>query len=142
VSQHVSKSYFQQRQRNRLYEAVIKAVENAGKRGVKKKDIALKIQTTPSQVSHFLSGPANWTIDSVSDVLFAIDAELDFKVVEFNDRVKDNRYHPVNDVRAHNLPIAVTITSGTSPNYSAPLVTTATERPAVDLSVSMMKVGE
>ncbi len=97
MNQALGKSYFQQRQRNRLYEIVIKAVEAAGERGVKKRDIAARIGTSPSQISHFLSGPANWTIDSVSDILYAIDIELDFSAAGLRDKVKDNRYHPLND---------------------------------------------
>ncbi len=115
MSDTVSKAYFQQRQRNRLYEIVVRAVERAAARGIRKRDIALKIGTSPSQISHFLSGPANWTIDSVSDVLFAIDAELDLNVVRFSDRQRSgNRYHILNDVRSRNseTPIKVTGTTG------------------------------
>jgi hypothetical protein len=34
----------------------------------------------------------------MSDVLFAIDAELDFSVVKFKNRKKGNRYHALNGV--------------------------------------------
>jgi predicted XRE-type DNA-binding protein len=103
MNEVVTKSYFQQRQRNRLYETVIKAVEASGMR---QRDIAAKLNVSPSQISHFLSGPANWTIDNVSDVLFAIDAELDFSVVKFKDRKKGNRYHALNEILPQNPAIS------------------------------------
>ena len=94
-----TKSYFRQRQQNRLYDIVIGAIQEAARRDkVRKKDIASKLGIPPSQVTRLLSGPANWTIDTVSDLLFAIDAELDFDVVRFRDRVKENRSHPVGQI--------------------------------------------
>ncbi len=93
------KYFFQQRQRNRLYEAVVKAVEDAARLdGVRKKDIADEIGSNPSQISRWLSGPSNWTIDSISDVLWAIGGEFDFNFVRFIDRARQNRSHPANDI--------------------------------------------
>lgn len=99
------KYYFQQRQRNRLYEAVVKIVEDAARLdGKKKKDLAEKIGISPSQISRWLSGPSNWTIDSISDVLWALGGELDFDFVRFADRAKSNRSHPINDVAVGSYP--------------------------------------
>ncbi|NOG72908.1 hypothetical protein [Roseicella sp. DB1501] len=92
---HPNKEHFRQRQRNRLYEAVVKAIEAAAaERGVRRKDIAETLGKEPSQISRTLAGPGNWSIDTVSDLLFAIDAEMDFDVVRFEDRRKGNRFHP------------------------------------------------
>lgn len=91
--------YFQQRQRNRLYEAVIKVVEDAARLdGVRRKDIAEKIGSNPSQISRWLSGPSNWTIDSISDVLWAAGGELNFDFVRFVDQAQQNRSHSINDI--------------------------------------------
>jgi len=99
VNAKPGKHFFQQRQRNRLYEAVVKIVEDAARLdGVRKKDIADRINSNPSQVSRWLSGPSNWTIDSISDVLWAVGGELDFNFVRFANRAKQNRSHPVNDI--------------------------------------------
>lgn len=138
MSDVVSKSYFQQRQRNRLYETVINAVEEAAKEGIRKRDIASKIGKSPSKISHFLSGPANWTIDSVSDVLYAIEAELDFSVVNFKDKTKSNRYHPVNELKAAEYPVPVTQTTGTvsgSPDSSGMLASAVHSSPQVTVTI-------
>jgi transcriptional regulator with XRE-family HTH domain len=90
-------SYFRQRQRNRIYEKVVKALrEEATSRSVKRKDIAAKLDKKPSQISRWLSGPSNWSIDTVSDLLFAIDCELDFEVVPFKNRCLANEFHILN----------------------------------------------
>ncbi len=108
-----SRTYFRQRQRNRMYETVIRAVEVAGDRGLKRRDIAASTGKSPSQISHWLSGPANWTIDNISDVLFALGAELQFSVCEFKTMVKDNKFHELNVARPEeNKPLQITRTSG------------------------------
>jgi len=76
----VTKFFFRQRQRNRLYDQVVGAIEDAG---VRREDIAEKLGINPSQVSRWLSGPASWEQDTISDLLFAIDAELEFRVVPY-----------------------------------------------------------
>lgn len=93
-----SKYFFRQRMKNRTYDAVIAAVENAAAtHGMRKKDIAEKLGVNPSQVTRWLSGPANWGADTISDLLFAVGAELEPVVVTFAERQrqKSNRFHPL-----------------------------------------------
>jgi transcriptional regulator with XRE-family HTH domain len=90
-----TKYFFRQRQQNRLYDVVIRAVELSGMR---RKEIAKKLGVPPSQITRLLSGPSNWTSDTTSDLLFAVDAELDFQAVQFCDRAKGNRFHPAGEV--------------------------------------------
>lgn len=97
-----SKEYFAQRNRNRMYDSVIKAVEAAAARGVKKSDISAVTGNSRSNISHLLSGPANWTIDSISNILYAIGAEIDYNVTFFNDRCKENRFHPIAELAQTN----------------------------------------
>lgn len=107
------RNYFRQRQKNRVYETVIKAVQAAGDRGVKRRDIAASTGKSPSQISHWLSGPANWTLDSVSDILFALGAEMEFSISEFRAAVKGNEFHELNSARPkENTAVQITQTSG------------------------------
>ena len=117
MSDAPTKFYFRQRQQNRLYDTVIAALEEAAaSRGIRKKDIAAKLSVNPSQVTRWLSGPANWETDTVSDLLFAIDAEIDFNIMSFDERrrTKSNRFHPAGESRAISVPpISVTTTTTT-----------------------------
>ena len=90
------RAYFRQRQRNQLYEAVVRAVEDAAARtGIRKRDVAEKAGVSPPQLSRWLSGPSNWTMDSVSDVLYALGMELRLEPTPFAEVAKGNRLHDV-----------------------------------------------
>lgn len=70
--------YFQARNRARLYDRVLEEFE---KSGLSKVTIAHRLGKDQAQINRLLGAPGNWTLDTVSDVLFAISgAEIEYDV--------------------------------------------------------------
>ncbi len=93
---------FSQRHRNVVYEEVVAALEHAAKKqGITRSDIAKKLGFTKSHISQLLSGPGNWTLDTVSNLLFAVDAELQCRAVFFADLPIANRYNEAGETTQH-----------------------------------------
>ena len=78
--------YFRQRQKNRFYQALVAHFSKlAESEGLSKRDLATLLGKDPSQITRWLSGPGNWTSDTISDLLLAMGAELDFDIVSLSD---------------------------------------------------------
>lgn len=95
---------FSQRFKNYIYEEVIKAVEQSAEEcGMTRATIAKNLGYSKPHISRLLSGPSNWTLDTISNLLFAIDAEMIGKVRFFKDCPKQNHFHEMGE------PISATI---------------------------------
>ena len=74
-------AYFRRRQQNRAFEAVYSHFLNVAKKEkLTKKALAQRLGKDPAQITRWFSGPGNWTMDTVSDLLLAIGAELEFNI--------------------------------------------------------------
>ena len=99
-------AYYQQRYRNRVFSKLVSFItEQAQKHQLTKKDIAERIRKDPALLSRLLSNPSNLTLDTISDLLLAFDAEAEPpEIVLFKDRRPANFVHPLM-ARALNIPI-------------------------------------
>jgi hypothetical protein len=90
------KFYYRQRNKNRLFEKIVLLfAEEAERNGVTKKQIAERLKSDPAQITRWLSAPGNLTLDSISDILLALGAEMDYEPARFADRAKPNYIHPL-----------------------------------------------
>lgn len=64
-------AYMRARAKRRAYDLVIKAFKESG---LSKAEVARRLGKGNDRVSRMLGGPGNWTIATVSDLLFAINA--------------------------------------------------------------------
>jgi DNA-binding phage protein len=78
-------AYFQARLKNRLHELVLIEFMKLEKRGFTKADMARRIHKKPEQITRLLGAPGNWTLDTVSDLLLAMNLELRALVKEFDE---------------------------------------------------------
>lgn len=89
-------AYYRERNRNKVYAAVValfsRLVET---QNITKREIAYRLSKEPAQITRWFSGPSNWTLDTVSDLLLAMGAELDYKDVQIGQRISHVRPHPL-----------------------------------------------
>jgi hypothetical protein len=80
--------YYRQRLKNRVFAKIMAFfAEEAERTGITKKDIALILNRDPAQITRWLSNPSNMTLDSISDLLLAMEAEIDPPpIVRFSER--------------------------------------------------------
>jgi hypothetical protein len=72
--------YFQARNKRRAYSLVMKEFR---KSGLSQADLARRLGKGPDVVCRLLGGPGNWTLDTVSDLLFAISGAAPTLGVEY-----------------------------------------------------------
>jgi transcriptional regulator with XRE-family HTH domain len=62
-------AYFRARLKHRIYNLIIREFK---KSGLSQADLGRRLNKKPAQLSRLLSGPGNLTVDTFSDLLFAI----------------------------------------------------------------------
>jgi transcriptional regulator with XRE-family HTH domain len=87
-------AYFRARLRNRIYDLVISEFAKLQEeKGVSKADLANRIGRDAAQISRWLSAPSNWTLDTISDLLIAMRAELQLGVQVVGAQVQSSEPH-------------------------------------------------
>jgi transcriptional regulator with XRE-family HTH domain len=81
-------AYYTQRYRNRVFSKIVSFVaEQCELNEITKKDIAERLGKDPGLISSWLSQPSNLTLDIISEILLALDAEAEPPdIVLFRDR--------------------------------------------------------
>jgi hypothetical protein len=88
--------YYRQRAKNRVFEAITAFfADEAERRGITKRDIAESLHRDPAQITRWLTSPSNLTLDTISDLLLSLGAEMDYVVAKFAERSQPNEMHPL-----------------------------------------------
>ena len=86
--------YYRARQRNRIFDGIVGYfATRAENYGVTKREIARRLGRDPAQVTRWLSQPSNLTLDTISDLLLAMGAEMDGEIRSFDDYARPNDTH-------------------------------------------------
>ncbi|HTO66035.1 MAG TPA: helix-turn-helix transcriptional regulator [Bradyrhizobium sp.] len=89
-------AYYRQRQKNRVFtDLVAFFADEAERTGITKKELSDLIGKDPAQITRWFSAPSNFELDTLSDVLLALGAEMDHRIVRFSDRSPSNYIHPL-----------------------------------------------
>ena len=95
VSEH-DLFYYRQRSKNRIFEAISAFIaDEAQRKGITKRDIADCLHKDPSQITRWLTSPSNITVDTISDLLLCMGAEMDYFIAKFEERPAPNEMHPL-----------------------------------------------
>jgi len=108
-------AYYRQRYRNRVFSKLVSFIaEQSERKKLTKKDIAERLNKDPGQISRLLNQPGNLTLDTISDLLLAFDAEAEPpEIILFEDRRPPNYMHPL-IARALNVEIEDQLTTESS----------------------------
>jgi hypothetical protein len=90
------RAYYRRRNQNRIHAAVASFfAEEAAAGRITKKQLADLIEKNPAQITRWLTEPSNYEADTISDLLLAMKAEMEHRVVRFAERGQANYEHPL-----------------------------------------------
>lgn len=88
--------YYRQRHKNRVYSCVVSLFSQLVEtKGLTKRELAYRLDKEPAQITRWLSGPGNWTLDTVSDLLLAMGSELDCEAASVSQTTAVSSMHPL-----------------------------------------------
>jgi hypothetical protein len=130
-------AYYQQRYRNRVFSKLVSWIaEQAINNQLTKKDIADRINKDPALVTRLLSQPGNLTLDTISDLLLAFDAEAEPPdIILFKDRRPANYMHPL-IARALNVNATTSAPKAESTGERKGVLSLSNPKPSVDIKVT------
>jgi len=89
-------AYYRQRQKNRVYSALASFFAEEAEHGrISKRELAERLGKDPAQITRWLTAPSNFELDTISDLLLAMGAEMDHNIIRFSERSKPNYVHPL-----------------------------------------------
>jgi hypothetical protein len=124
-------AYYRQRQKNRVFTDLVRFyAEEAERTGITRKELSELIGKDPAQITRWLSAPSNFELDTLSDVLLALGAEMDHRIVRFSERSPSNYVHPL--IRAVSVQVPEQAAKGPASNKIElkPALTTASSSTA------------
>lgn len=124
--------YFRARNRGRAHNLVLTEFKRSG---ISKAMLARRLRKRPEVVTRLLSGPGNWTMDTYSDLLFAISgAESEYKIARPLDAPRANDSFP--DWLNEDV-VVVKRTSATEHTRSADASSTPPARPKTTIEFTL-----
>jgi transcriptional regulator with XRE-family HTH domain len=88
--------YYRKRYKNRVFSEIVAFfADEAERTGVTKRELAERLGRDPAQITRWLTMPSNLTQETISDLLLALGAEMDSRIVRFADRAQPNEMHPL-----------------------------------------------
>ena len=88
-------SYQRERTKNRVFSQLVEFfASEAVTYGVSKRSIAEQLKKDPAQISRWLAQPSNLTLETLSDLLLSLGAEVDCRIVKFSEKPRSNYAHP------------------------------------------------
>src|SRR5277367_1629656 len=121
--------YWRARAKREAYDLVISEFK---KSGITKTELARRLGKNLPEVSRMLGGPANWTISTVSDLLFAITGGIPKWSIVFPRRSKRNETQPHWLTEDDNPLMKIASSSPSSNTAHSMLLGRATEEPEQD----------